>query len=211
MESIEKKFRGVNLIGAQFGRWTVVEFAGRGRKSEALWRVKCECGNERDLGAHILKYGGSLSCGCLRLERITTHGKTHTAEFKIWDGMKQRCHCPTDPGYERYGGRGIFVCQRWRDSFEAFLADMGTRPEGCSIDRIDNDGPYSPDNCRWATPKQQQRNRRANRMFTINGETRCMSEWAEAFGVDYKTLKARIRQGWEINDALNRPMAKRGH
>lgn len=211
MESIVSGFRGVNLTGKRFGRWTVVGFAGRGKLSEAIWSVECECGATRNLGAHVLKYGGSLSCGCLHRDAITTHGATGTTEFKIWDGIKTRCFCESAPGYKDYGGRGITMCERWRVSFENFLSDVGNRPSlNHSIDRYpNNDGNYEPGNVRWATRQEQQRNRRVNKRFTINGVTMCMAEWAEAYGIDYRVLKGRVRHGWGIEDALTRPVQKK--
>lgn len=134
---------------------------------------------------------------------MARHGKRLTPEYNVWARMKQRCYNPKDPAFPNYGGRGIGVCVEWRDSFEAFYADMGPRPSSeHSIDRIDNDGSYTPDNCRWASWTEQQRNRRDTGI--ING--RCVSELAEEAGLNRNTLDARLRKGWSVADAITRPV-----
>jgi hypothetical protein len=118
-------------------------------------------------------------------------------EYVTWCVMRYRCCNPTNPDYHRYGGRGIAVCGRWQASYADFLADMGRKPPGHSLDRIDNDGPYSPDNCRWASPKEQSRNRRCTQRLTVKGETLSLDEWSERTGIDKQTLAYRVKRGWE--------------
>ena len=132
------------------------------------------------------------------------HGMSQSPTYYSWKAMKQRCLNPADPAYDRYGGRGIKLCSRWM-SFEAFLSDMGTRPEGYCIDRIDNDGDYTPENCRWATDHQQQRNRRSNMLITHDGRTMCIEAWAAEVGMRADTLAYRIRNGWNFGVALTLP------
>lgn len=131
-------------------------------------------------------------------------------EYATWRNMLQRCERPESPDFSRYGGRGISVCERWH-SFAAFLADMGAKPEGMSIDRIDNDGNYEPGNCRWATKKEQGRNRRTNRKVTFNGETLTPAEWAERLGMSREVMHQRLKR-WSTEEALQRPIryTKRG-
>lgn len=126
---------------------------------------------------------------------FSIHGKHNTTEYHIWEGMKQRCHNPNNPRYCNYGGRGIVVCERWKD-FQNFYADMGPRPStDYSIDRIDNDGNYEPSNCRWATSTQQNRNNSHNTMIEYNGKSQCLIEWAEELGISAKYLSHRYARG----------------
>ena len=138
-----------------------------------------------------------------------THGMTNSPEWIAWARMKQRCYDPKIPWFERYGGRGIKVCERWQN-FEKFFEDMGKKPTPKhSIDRINNDKGYEPDNCRWATQIEQQRNRRNNVLVTHNGKTQCISEWAEEYGLCHMVLAMRIARGWDMVRALSQPV-KRG-
>jgi len=163
-----------DLTGQAFGRWTVI---GRAEKKggKTAWLCRCECGTERVVIDNGLKRGKSKSCGCLRNEMAKELGKTlgnntrvhghapkrqKSVEYRTWVNMKTRCYNPRATGYEFWGGRGITVCDRWRDSFENFLEDMGLRPEGTSLDRIDVNGNYEPENCRWADPTTQRKNQR---------------------------------------------------
>jgi hypothetical protein len=173
-----------DLTGEQFGRWTVIKCVGR-RHGGALYLCRCECGNEKEVPSGTLRAGQSQSCGCWKRERgivaNTKHGRSsrgpRSAEYRSWCAMKRRCDNPSTNGYENYGGRGIVYCERWA-SFENFLADMGERPPGHSLDRIDVNGNYTPENCRWATAKEQQWGRRdrteqrARKLSTAMSSTR---------------------------------------
>lgn len=128
--------------------------------------------------------------------------ESESSEYNAWHSMIARCHRKSSQYYRHYGGRGIKVCQRWRASYEAFLHDMGRRPHGLELDRIDNDGDYAPGNCRWATAVENMRNRRCTRRLTFNGETKCLIEWAESHGLSYSTLKDRLERGWSAEKAL---------
>lgn len=134
-----------------------------------------------------------------------THAMTGSPTYKTWDAMRYRCLNESSKDYPRYGGRGIKVCDRWKNSFEAFLSDMGVRPEGMTLDRIDGSGDYEKDNCRWATPIEQARNRRGNVVIEYKGESGNVSYWAEKMGLERKTLEYRIRKGWDVERALTTP------
>jgi hypothetical protein len=184
----------LDLHGARFGRIAVIGrdapriYAGR---SETMWRCRCDCGSEFSASTAILKKGHKRSCGCLsaesRKDRATKHGLHGTRTYVSWISMVNRCTNSKLAIYKRYGGRGITVCDRWRE-FENFLADMGERPEGMSLDRIDNNGNYDPGNCRWANDRQQSENRRSTRWIEHDGMRLSVSEWARRLGVNRATL-----------------------
>lgn len=207
-----------DLSGQKFGRFTVTdkhESRGVGKKSKVYWFCKCECGTEKWVIGASLTSGNTKSCGCYHsdnlVKRNKSHGMSKTSVYRIWSGIIGRTCNPDDNSYSRYGGRGISVCERWKD-FENFYEDMGDRPEGKSIDRIDNDGDYCPENCRWATDKQQTNNSSRNFLITRNGETKTLAEWCGGIdgdynGIPYSVIYYRIKDyGWSIERAFKEPV-----
>ena len=202
----------LNLTQHRFGKLVALEPIGKDKHNRILWRCKCDCGNEKIVAASALRSGNTASCGCLHDElfmqnriRHDKHGERNTRLYRIWSGMKQRCYNPGHHKYHRYGGRGIEVCEEWRDSFETFrdwaLAN-GYRDD-LTIDREDNDGSYSPENCRWATTKEQANNVSYNLVFNHKGEEKTLKEWAREYGINYHTVYSRIfRQGWDFERAI---------
>lgn len=191
--------------GRKFGRLTVKSFVSKGvNSSRNIWLCVCDCGKEKEVSIHGLRTGQTKSCGCLAnevlVERNTTHGlsRKHPVEYKIWKDMRQRCSNKNRKDYPNYGGRGISVCPRWND-FNLFFLDMGKRPEGKTIDRIDVNGNYEPSNCRWASAKEQSRNKRNNHIMS-NGLT--LVENSEISGVAYKTLSYRVNHGYDFDMAM---------
>lgn len=187
----------------RFGSLTVISCTGR--KSQAgnlIWSTVCDCGEARDEDGRNLRCGNVTSCRSCGRSRTTlasiTHGASSSAEHRIWRGIKTRCLNPKTACYKNYGQRGITICTRWAESFTAFMEDMGSRPSPQhSVERKDNDGPYSPENCVWATAKDQALNRRTNRILTVGGVSKPVGVWAKEKGVPYDTLLARIRYGIE--------------
>ena len=196
-----------DITGKKFGRWTVLQYADK-RGGTPYWMCRCECGTVREV-TRVSLGRWSNSCGCLKNERAaelkTRHGRYETGEYNSWHSMLQRCTNPNNPSYHRYGGRGITVCPEWRQSFQAFYEDMGCRPPDHTLERVDNAGDYNKDNCVWATKKEQQRNKRTNRLLTFQGETLCLVEWAQRIQLDEGTIRARLRLGWSVELALTAP------
>ena len=198
------------LEGTQFERLTTIrEIEMRGKKLRRFFLCKCSCGNRVEVSLENLRGRQVASCGCRRAEsnraRLLKHNSTGSREFRSWVGMRDRCRNPLNQSYARYGGRGIDICVRW-DEFLNFLADMGKCPKRKSLDRIDNDKGYSPENCRWATSSQQARNRRTSRIITFRGATKHVIEWAVLIGVPVSTLNVRFQRGWSIEAALTTPL-----
>lgn len=203
------------LVGRQFGRLLVID--DKGTCDARRITCRCECGVVKDYYPQHVRSGRTQSCGCLRRELSREqikhgHARTHqlTSEYLIWEGMRKRCQSPKCQAYKLYGGRGIFVCERW-NSFENFLADMGRRPSAThTLDRIDNDGPYSPENCRWATRTEQARNRRSTIMIEVFGQRMSVAEAAEMHGIRTKLIHERLSYGWSPERAITTPIADRG-
>jgi hypothetical protein len=214
----KKSTRSLDLISHSWEWFTVVAAAPKltfpnGGTARA-WVCQCRCGNTRVIDHSQVLQGKRKSCGCrFRVEHkpkkaVNWHGHARlgrvTSEYRVYQAMLARCYRETSPDWPRYGGRGIEVCARWRESFQNFYADMGNRPPGMSLDRIDVDGHYAPENCRWATPREQAQNRRKNRPLTFNGETKCLTQWARDTGIPYSTLFNRLKFGWPLKRALVR-------
>jgi len=196
------------LLGQVFGRLTVISRAENDKRGNAAWHCRCSCGAERRVLAQSLRVGATQSCGCLNKEIVSrngiTHGRSGSLDYKSWHAMIQRCTNPKHWKWPRYGGRGISVCERWL-KFENFLEDMGERPVGLTIDRIDNDGNYEPGNCRWATQLTQGSNRGNNRRFQIDGNDLTLSQAARKYGISLVTIRSRLRAGWPAEEAIKTP------
>lgn len=185
-------FRAPCPVGAVFNRWTVLSEAGT---NPVRWLCKCSCGTEKVVRATSVKTGNIKSCGCLPIDKSFKHGMTGTNIHARWVAMRARCNNKGSSGYERYGGRGIKVCDRW-NSFELFYQDMGLPPSPeHSIERIDNNGDYSPENCRWATRREQQGNTRFNKHVWLDGERVIVSEAARRLGITPASVRKRIATG----------------
>lgn len=198
----ETKTRGIDLVGRRFGRLTVIERTAERQNTFVVYRCVCDCGQEKKANTGALGSGNTKSCGCLGDEnrslinsnfgdRTRTHCGWGTPTYKTWTSMKSRC---ADLGNKDYGGRGVRVCDEWESSFEAFLSDMGTRPPGSTIDRIDGSGDYKKDNCRWATPKAQCRNRTNNVYVSFLDRVVTMAEYAEQLNMSWSGAEKKAKR-----------------
>lgn len=193
----------IDLAGKKFSRLTVIRVERRVRPGMYLWECQCDCGKKTTVQGMHLRSGNTKSCGCRKAEtrrelplKSATHGKSNTGIYSSYRSMISRCRLASHKNWKLYGGRGIRVCRRWqgRYGFLKFCEDMGDKPPGTSLDRIDNDGPYSPQNCRWATPAQQGRNKRTNRLITWRGQTRCLADWSALLGWNSSKLHKRLNR-----------------
>ena len=206
-----------NLIGKKFGRLTVVEEVGRNKWGGVIWRCQCDCGNITETLSKYLLNGDTTSCGCRRMEILketteleTTHHMTNTRLYRIWSSMKRRCYNLNDKNYKNYGERGITICEEWNEFINFYnWAIKNNYDDNLTIDRIDVNKNYEPNNCRWVDRKIQGNNTRRNHYITYNGETKTMSEWADLYGINYNTLRGRINNyNWSIEKAFNTPVRK---
>lgn len=211
----------IEMIGNKYGRLTVIERASVGKSGAVKWKCKCDCGNIVIVNGSFLRNGHTSSCSCLQKDIAARtakkmgmenkrHGMSQARVHNIWRGMKQRCEDHNAEDWPRYGGRGITVCDEWRDNFEAFRdwAMVNGYRDDLSIDRIDNDGNYCPENCRWATDEEQNNNRRNSRMVTFNGKTMSLKQWANETGIPRGTIAARLRTGWTVERAMTEHVHK---
>lgn len=198
--------------GDRFGRWLVLERVPSVAASRsARFLCACDCGTHRELNASVLVSKRSTSCGCYAKEiqpfMNRHHGMRNSPTYVSWKGMLQRCNNQNDPSYARYGGRGVTVCERW-SSFENFWADMGTRPTGETIDRINPHGNYDPENCKWSTPREQQNNRRINHMIDVDGSKKTVTQVCRERGLNFNTVLSRLRRGMPVELALSKASLK---
>lgn len=206
--------RAKNLIGEIFERLTVLEFAGRTKKrGKPLWKCECSCNNKtiKIIDSYSLLNGATISCGCYHKEVLnnTSHGKSRTPEYTIWIAMKNRCYNRKFSQYCDYGGRGIIVCERWINSFPNFLEDMGLRPsKEYSIDRIDNNGNYCPENCRWATREEQENNKNRSVIIKYDNIEYTPKQVEEKFGLSAQTVCRKKRLGWTDKEIIETPKFK---
>ena len=194
-----------DLTNQKFGKLSVIEVKGRDTGGHYLWLCACECGKQVVTSSNSLMSGKTKSCGCSRGPSIKKHGLTKTRLYHTWSNMKQRCINPKHPAYKNYGGRGITVCEEWLSSFSVFMtwATANGYSEDLSIDRIDVNGSYCPENCRWITMKEQGFNRRNNHIITYNGKTQTMRQWSDELGIDYEVIAKRLNTlRWSAEDAF---------
>jgi hypothetical protein len=205
-----------DLAGMRFGRLLVTEHGGSDASGRSLWLCLCDCGKTKTAQASSLRKGNTRSCGCLGREVQIANGQKsgraqmhslskseNPREYSSWESMIERCYSPKAQGFHRYGGRGIAVCEEWRNSFAQFFADMGKRPEGASIERMDTNGHYCPENCKWATRTEQANNRRNNHLVTANGTTQTLARWAAQTGIKWHTIYTRLQRGWSGERAVS--------
>jgi hypothetical protein len=208
----------IDLTGQKYGRLTVVCRNGSNESKRALWLCKCECGNEITVIGDLLRNGHVQSCGCLRPDVITKHGcaKHNQVDrlYRVWKQIRNRCNNPNVKGYKYYGGRGIQICDEWND-YENFRKwaiangyDEKAKWGDCTIDRIDSNGNYKPDNCRWVDMKTQSNNKSTNHYITYNNETHTLAEWERLTGISRSVITCRIKRGWSVEKTFTTPVRK---
>lgn len=201
-----KKLWNLTVIGLD------PEYIGKTYNSNK-WLFQCDCGNIFSASPSRVLSGHKKSCGCRKKNRTRIHGVNSDPFYHTWWAMMQRCYNPEHHNYERYGERGIYVCDEWHDPV-AFVTwaknTVGEKVPGLTLDRVDNNKGYSPENCRWATHKQQARNKRSNRIIMLDGEEKPLVEWCENYGIDVSVVRTRIAIGWDVEDAIKTPKGKVG-
>lgn len=200
----------IDLTGKVFNQLTILSYEGLNSSRLATWKCKCSCGNIKVVIGLSLRYGDIKSCGCFKAKRIgdfnRTHGEGKTPEYIAWQLMKRRCNNPNDIGFKYYGRLGIKVCDRWLNSFQNFLSDLGRKPTAKhSVDRINPNGNYEPDNCRWASAMEQANNKRGTHLFNHEGVTDTVSNWCRHFNINSSAVHARVRRGWSLKRAITTP------
>ena len=210
-----KKSTFKDLTGLRFNYLLVLEYAGR-KNGRTMWKCQCDCGNITYVDSNSLKSGNTKACGCHQSDgwgQCKTHGMTKTQLYRSWTAMRNRCYQKSNKYYCNYGGRGISVCDEWRYKFESFrdwAYDNGYK-EGMTLDRIDNNGNYCPDNCKWSTRVEQMNNTRANHFLEFDGKRMTIAQWSKYLNVPYYIISNRIcNYGWSVEDALTIPVLKRG-
>lgn len=186
----------LNICGERYGRLVAIKRVSS-RKQSTFWLFKCDCGAQKEISLTSVRRGHSKSCGCLNIDSLqgrAVHGMRKLSSYTVWQSMKERCYNKNYKSYMHYGGRGISVCDRWRNSFVNFFEDMGDRPNDKSLDRIDNDGNYEPSNCRWTSKKVQRQNQRGIKLYPFENELLTIAEIARRSGVTYENLFYRISQ-----------------
>lgn len=195
--------------GDVFGKLRVIKFHHKNERSSRIWECLCQCGNRSLVPSNRLNSGKTKSCGCLKKTSNIKHNMHKSCEYNAWRAMRERCLSKSRHYWDYYGSRGIGVCDRW-NKFENFYADMGKRPSNKhSLDRIDNNRGYSPDNCRWATRTEQMRNTRGCSFLTWQGKTKTLTEWSIETGIDNDTIRYRITHGWSVHEAMTTSPARR--
>lgn len=197
----------IDITGHRYGLLVVQEFLETKGNGQSLWECLCDCGNVSHAFSGNLRSGHTTSCGCQSSRNKKTHGLSYTPEYKSWKAMGERCNNPKHKSYPRYGGRGIKICPQWTDP-AVFTSDMGPRPKGFTLDREDNEGDYTPENCRWANLAVQNSNRRDNVRLTHKGETRTLAQWNTHLGLPHGRVKDRHRNGWSTKDIIETPLGK---
>lgn len=200
--------KAADLTGEKFGKLTVVKRVTNETKNGVFWLCKCDCGNESVVKASNLRSGSTKSCGCIRKKTIPSfrHGMSRTRMYGIWGGMKDRCSNPKYHGYMNYGGRGISVCEDWKEFTNFYEWSMSNGyQDNLSLDRIDVNGNYEPSNCRWTTMMVQSNNKRNNRFIEYNGERKTLKEWSRETGLSDACISERLKFGWSIEEAITIP------
>lgn len=207
----------LDLTGQKFNKLTVIKRAENGVQPcgdvYTRWLCQCDCGNIKIIRTSDLIRGHTKSCGCWNKEQATTHGLKHTRLYVVWRDAKSRCYNPNNKGYKNYGGKGITMCDEWRNDFKVFYDwsmangyDKDAKRGECTLDRIDNNKGYSPDNCRWVDRFVQANNKCNNRFLTYNGKTHTVTEWSRILEINSSALFSRLKKGWSVERTLTTPL-----
>lgn len=202
-----RPYSGESLIGREFERWFVESYAGKDGRNRPFWNCRCQCGTRRAVDGDRLLRGNSRSCGCFHRQIVSKqNGNSKRIEYVIWRNIVRRCVNKDDAAYHNYGGRGIRICDRWLNSFDAFFEDVGERPdESLTLGRIDNDGHYEPGNVEWQTDVEQANNKRNSRFLTHDGETMTLNQWSRKLGICREVIRDRIDRGATTEEAFAPP------